>query len=213
MGSGAPRSRPGLSRESLDLLLATLDPVRERAGERYEGIRSRLVRFFLCRGLAQPEELADDTIDRVCRRLVEGEEIRAVDVARYFLGVARNVAREAWDLDQRRRASGATQEMARRSLAAADEPDQGALACLEQCLETLPPEARDLVLRYYDSEPSTKVERRRALASQLGIAPNALRIRLHRLRAQLERCIRRCLRARNETSSFSQSLSSRGEDS
>jgi hypothetical protein len=34
-----------LSREAFDVLLATLDPVRELAGERYEAIRGRLHRL------------------------------------------------------------------------------------------------------------------------------------------------------------------------
>jgi hypothetical protein len=46
---------------------------------------------------------------------------------------------------------------------------------------------------YYGLEGGKAIEQRRTLATRLGIAPNALRIRLHRLRARLEDCARRCL--------------------
>jgi DNA-directed RNA polymerase specialized sigma24 family protein len=196
--SSASRPRPGLSRESLDLLLAALDPVRERAGERYEGIRARLLRFFLSRGAPQPEDLADETIDRVCRRLGEGEVIRAPDVARYFLGVARNVAREAWARESRRESGVPLETVLRRAAAAEHRPDEDAMACMESCLEAMPPETRDVLLRYYDAASPEKAQHRRALADSLGIQPNALRIRLHRLRGSLQGCVRRCLQKRSE---------------
>jgi hypothetical protein len=54
---------------------------------------------------------------------------------------------------------------------------------------------------------------RRALAGQLGVAPNALRIRLHRLRAQLELCVRRCLESGGETNSSARPLQGEGQNS
>jgi DNA-directed RNA polymerase specialized sigma24 family protein len=184
---------PGLSREAFEQLLAALDPVRERAGQRYEGIRARLRRFFMARGMPEPEDLADQTIDRVARKLSEGEIIRTPDLIRYFLGVARNVALQAWSLEQRRRESPRSWEEAISTPSEDDAQEAATLACLERCLEALPPESRTLALHYYDHDPAEKVERRRDLARQLSVGSNALRIRLHRLRAQLAACTRRCL--------------------
>ena len=84
----------GLTREGLEALLAFLDPDRDRAGEKYQQIRQRLVKMFECRGLTPPEEPADETMDRVARRLAEGEHVRAGEPMAYFHGVARNVLRE-----------------------------------------------------------------------------------------------------------------------
>jgi DNA-directed RNA polymerase specialized sigma24 family protein len=192
--------RSELSRESFDALLRVLGPERDRAGERYEAIRERLLCFFRWRRAAGPEALTDETFDRVCRRLVGGETIRAGDVGRYCLGVARNVMREAWDRERRR---GPQEDFwAREStLASPAEPpgeESPALACLHRCLDSLPPETRDLVLLYYEFDGREQIDRRREIASRLGIAPNALRIRLHRVRARLEDCVRACLQGRSE---------------
>jgi len=95
-GEDTPQTtRPlGLTRESFDILLAQLDPDRERAGERYEAIRRKLVRLFEWRGCAAPEDLADETINRVARRLAEGVELRSADPYGYFCGVAHLLYKE-----------------------------------------------------------------------------------------------------------------------
>ena len=85
---------PGLTRESFDILLAQLDPDRERAGERYETIRRKLIRLFEWRGCAAPEELADETINRVARRMAEGVELHSADPYGYFCAVAHLVFKE-----------------------------------------------------------------------------------------------------------------------
>ena len=193
--TGRTRGAASLDGASFEALLLVLNPDRERAGHRYESIRSRLLRFFAWRGARAPEELADATFDRVCRKVTEGLALRSAEAEHYFLGVARNVLREAWDLDRRRPAQELTDQALTRAVPA-PEPrgeDSPALACLERCLGTLPPETRDLVLLYYGFEGGAQIPQRRALATRLGIGVNALRIRLHRLRARLEDCVRGCL--------------------
>jgi hypothetical protein len=59
-----------LSREAFDALLLNLDPDPERAGARVEHLRRALITFFECRGSAAPEELTDDTMNRVARPLL-----------------------------------------------------------------------------------------------------------------------------------------------
>src|SRR5438093_9786924 len=76
-----------LTQEALDKLLVHLDPNRERAGEKYEQIRNGLVRFFEWRGCSFSQDHADETINRVARKLDQGEELR--DVYTYVYGVAR----------------------------------------------------------------------------------------------------------------------------
>jgi hypothetical protein len=48
-------------------------------------------------------------------------------------------------------------------------------------------------MQYYQWEKSAKVGHRQALADQLGIALNALRIRAHRIRVTLRQCVQNCL--------------------
>ena len=65
--------------------------------------------------------------------------------------------------------------------------------CLERCIESLSEENRYLLLKYYGAEGSSKVEQRKRLAEELGIAPNALRIRAYRIRLGLQDCVEKCI--------------------
>ncbi|MBL8114745.1 MAG: hypothetical protein JNK60_17825, partial [Acidobacteria bacterium] len=46
-----------------------------------------------------------------------------------------------------------------------------------------------LLLRYYQGDGASRIENRKALADELHVPMNALRIRVHRLRERLERCV------------------------
>src|SRR6185295_2409353 len=150
-------------RESFEALLGALGSEREGAGERYEALRARLLRFFAWRGSNRPEELTDESFDRVGRRLATGETIHSGDVGRYLLGVARNVLREEWSRD-RRQAAGAVPSELRRTLARAQGSEEAWLACLDHCLEDLGPDLKELVLSYYDRQGGEQLRHRRALA-------------------------------------------------
>src|SRR5262245_58122409 len=60
-----------INQEQFDRLIGWLDSDREKAGARYEWIRNRLIKIFVCRGSNIPEELADKTVNRVARKLPE----------------------------------------------------------------------------------------------------------------------------------------------
>ncbi len=66
--------------------------------------------------------------------------------------------------------------------------------CLKNCLERLPENQKDLIMEYYLESKSAKIEHRKMLACELGIEVGTLRIRAHRIRAILERCVKKCLR-------------------
>jgi DNA-directed RNA polymerase specialized sigma24 family protein len=70
--------------------------------------------------------------------------------------------------------------------------------CLEHCIESLSEENRYLLLKYYGAEGSAKVDRRKQLAEELGIAPNALRIRAYRIRLALQDCVEKCIERSEE---------------
>ncbi len=184
-----------MSREpqAFDLVLASLDSDREKAGESYERIRQKLLRFFEWRGADCPEELADRTFDRVGRKLEEGETIRERDPAGYFYGVARNILREHWN--ERRRQSEALGRLAAEPRRVDDPEGAVRFRCLESCLASLPEKEREFLLGYYVGRGTVKIENRRRISAGLGLAPNALRIRMFRLRARLEECVERCLAA------------------
>ena len=89
-----PKCSVSLLQDDFDHLLAWLDEDRERAGEEYEKLRRRLTTIFAARGCRTPEDLADETIDRVSRRVVSIQETYQGNKTLYFLGVANNVHHE-----------------------------------------------------------------------------------------------------------------------
>lgn len=177
-----------LTPENLEGLLVLLDPDRERAGEQYELLRAKLIRIFEWRGSSSPEDGADETLDRIARKVAAGEVIR--DVHAFAGGVARLIWLES--LKRERRARAALEQLPQ-SEEVVVEPDQR-MECFRSCLGSLPSDARALVIEYYRKEKSAKIESRKRLAESLGIAHGTLRLRVYRLRAQLEQCVENCLK-------------------
>lgn len=189
-----------LGPEAFEKLLVTLDADRDRAAEKYESIRRRLVQVFQWRGCSESEVLADQTIDRVSRKLEEGEQIRAADPAVYFYGVARNVLKEFWTEQRKEQALERSAAPVRGFPGAArdlgDQEVDERLECLDQCLAGLTRDNRELITVYYRSEKSGKIADRMKLARSLALSPGALRIKAHRIRRQLEECVGLALRTR-----------------
>jgi DNA-directed RNA polymerase specialized sigma24 family protein len=192
-----------LTEDAFIKLLEQLDKNRERAGEQYERIRLKLVKFFEWRGCFPGEEYADKAMDRVARKIYEGEEIRSSDPYTYFHGVARFILMEKWrepenaleGLD----ALPPSAEPAENPLAKQEEADEQErlerrMECMSHCLQVLPPESRELMLHYHQGEKSEKIKNRKALSERLKIPLNALRIRTHRIRAGLEACVEKRLK-------------------
>lgn len=169
-------------------LLRRLGDDPERGGEGYESLRRTLVRFFDWRGAHEPEVCADETLDRLARRLDEDASI--VDVRGFAHGIARLVLLEQWRRTRERPAGLAEERLAAAAPAEEEDPRQ---ACFDQCLAELPADGRALILEYYAAEGRQKIDGRKRLASALGLSDTALRNRAQRLRDRLERCIRRCL--------------------
>jgi RNA polymerase sigma factor (sigma-70 family) len=191
-----------LTQRAFENMLARLDSDRERAGEKYELIRQKLITFFEHRACKFPDDYADETINRVARRLDEGKEIHTSDPASYFFGVARNVVKESW-IEGRQTVSLAPDESLllgassqnpdkAREFEAERNEDEQQLECLERCLEELPKESRELITRYYDGEQGIKIRKRKQLAKGLGISLKALGLRALRIREKLEDCVQDC---------------------
>jgi hypothetical protein len=51
-----------MNQEQFEQLLNWLDSDRDKAGAKYESIRKRLIKLFVCRGCDVAEDLADQTI-------------------------------------------------------------------------------------------------------------------------------------------------------
>ena len=183
--ASTPRRKWVLTQDAFDRLLATLDEDRDTAGERYLEIRSNLIRFFQWRGAPFPEEHADETINRIAKRIWEKEEIR--NPGSYYLGVARMLLLEI--NRERVREQHALAELPFSVLSSVESDDfDERIDSLRNCLQHLSDENRQLILRYYHGEKSEKIESRRQLSERLGISVNTLRMRALRIREELQRC-------------------------
>jgi DNA-directed RNA polymerase specialized sigma24 family protein len=176
-----------LSQETFDELLAWLHTDREQAGKIYEEIRNRLIKIFMYRSSAVAEELADETINRVARKVHEIRGTYVGNPSLYFHGVARYVYLE--------HVKKMPDSLPHVLVSPPIEPDESELEhrCLEQCMQHLTPHNRELVLEYFQEDKRAKIERRKELTQRFGITLNALRIRAHRICAHLKKCLHECL--------------------
>lgn len=169
--------------EAFERLLSWLDRDRVRAGERYESIRRKLILIFASRGAAFPEDMADDCMNRVIQKLPEivGQYEGAPEY--YFVGVARYVEME-WKRKQR--------SIEPPVLPPKPPETERNLACLDRCLAQLSDASREIALEYYKNEKKAKIDHRAALAERLGLSSSTLRLRAHRIRQTLEKCVMEC---------------------
>ena len=174
-----------LTRESLGKLLAWLDDDSCRAGEKYETLRLGLVRFFEWRGCEFPEDHADETIDRVARKILQGEEIR--NIHSYVAGVARFVFLEI--LKKRERQQAALRQLPSDPIVEDPSEEDPRLEGVHKCLKRFPPEKAQLLIAYYQGDAGKQIAVRKQLAQELGVSSHTLRMRVQRLRARLEECM------------------------
>jgi RNA polymerase sigma factor (sigma-70 family) len=191
-----------LTEDAFARLLTQLDPDRERAAEKYEEVRRKLMKFFKWRGCLQFEEYADVTIDRVARKIAEGVELQPTTPSSFFYGVAVNLLKEHWRKTASREEMIAGQPEA---LNPSDDPEnireqaetlqeqERRLSCLRRCLGKLPAESVSLIKQYYSEGDVLDKEQRKQIARRLNLSATALRSRAFRIRGELERCVNNCL--------------------
>jgi len=183
-----------LTQDAFDTLLNWLDTDRDEAGRKYEAIRLRLIKILTCRGCREPEELADETINRAVARITDIITEYQGNPALYFYGVAQKVHLEYLRKVRLKDANPVDEDYSLSvGYVEADNEAETEYNCLERCLEHLTTDNRELVLEYYQHERHAKIDHRKRLATELGIAVNALRIRAHRIRRTLEACVRDCV--------------------
>jgi DNA-directed RNA polymerase specialized sigma24 family protein len=190
-----------LTADAFRHLLEWLDEGADSGGEKYLEMRRRLVSFFDRKNCLAPDDLADETLNRVARRLKEEGAITNTTPAHYLYIVARFVFLEylrrsetdAVSLDSASQPGAPSVSVAPNSdLQVSREEQEKRLDCLEGCLDRLEPENRELILHYYRGEQRAKIENRRGLAERLGLTINALGIRACRVRSRLAVCVSEC---------------------
>jgi len=186
---------PGAFRQ----FLQWLDDGTDSRGEKYLEMRRRLVAYFDRKNCVAPDDLADETLNRVARRLEEeAGAITGTAPAQYcyitarfvFLEYLREGARSQTSLSEM--SPGEAEAVLGAAPAADDEAQskERLSASPEECLARLAPADRDLILDYYQGEQRSKIDGRRALATRLRLSVNALSIKACRIRNKLEMCVR-----------------------
>jgi DNA-directed RNA polymerase specialized sigma24 family protein len=182
-----------LKQESFFQLLERLDADSALAGEGYEKLRSKLIFFFDRKGCRIPNELCDETINRVAQKIGGGCEIP--DLLKFSLGVARMVLLEYWN-DPKKDWEQLDEQLAVSDIDREDFEEQR-LECMKKCLQSLSPEDRELIVKNCTLDKNGKLE----MAATMGLTMNALRLRVFRIRAGLRECCEKCIRARKEVTS------------
>jgi DNA-directed RNA polymerase specialized sigma24 family protein len=177
-------------------LLEWFDQGVDSEGQTFLEMRSRLVAYFDRKGCQIPDELADETLNRIARRLEEEGKLETETPAKYCYIVARFVFLEF--LRAQSREKELRSEMQREPQATAEDQNnrdtrERMLECLDQCTGKLDSDQRELILSYYVGKEKVKIENRRRLATSLKITMNALSIRACRIRDRLEECVTRCV--------------------
>jgi DNA-directed RNA polymerase specialized sigma24 family protein len=171
-------------------------------GQKYEEMRQKLISYFDRRNCRSPEDLADETLNRVALKLDEKGSITNVAPAQFCFIKAKQVLHEYW-----RRPD--LKEIALEDMPVTDLPDQHPslgmnsndeqeeeekrMSCLDHCLQNLKRPDHDLIIKYYYGEERVKIDNRQKLANELGISSKALVVRALRIRKRLEECMERCV--------------------
>jgi DNA-directed RNA polymerase specialized sigma24 family protein len=174
-----------LEEKDFEAMLTWLDSSdRDHAGEKYETIRHGLIEVFRCRGCWEPEDLADETINRVARKIRDMKATYSGDPARYFFGVARNLLREYY-----------RRTLRKAPVIQAAQPDdlEERHRCLDECMNQLRADHRTLILEYFSMEKQQRIDNRKELGRGLNTTPNALRVRVYRIKETVATCVKRCV--------------------
>ncbi len=183
---------------SLDQILAWLNPDREVAATLYLQLRADLANIFKWRGCTDPEGLTDEVFDRVARKVTEVRPTYEGDPRLYFRAVANNLVKENL---KKVKTQVSLEDVDLPQPVTTESEEEEAVdmeECLQSCLQELSSEKRELILAYYAKEKQAKIDHRSELSQQFGISVATLRVRVYRMRLSLEGCIERCLERKTQ---------------
>lgn len=193
-----PKKNWSITETAFKKLLEWFDEGENSDGQKYLEIRGRLVSYFDRKNCLNPDELADETLNRVARR-IEEEQIQTETPAKFCYLTARFVFLESLREKEKTNvsldAAGQNVPSAQTSIKENEELQlkEKRLSCLENCVGQLEAENRELIIGYYFGKERVKIENRRALAEKLSLSVNALSVRACRIRHKLEKCVEKCI--------------------
>ncbi len=182
--------------------LKRLHPDPEVAWETYSTVWQKLMMFFQRNGCPAASDHADEALSRIARR-DDLDNIRNFGAFAY--GVARTMRSEIWEKMKK--------EVSLESFPGGTIPDgrnmekeivenidrQRQVRCFRRCVGKLPPDERTLFLSFKLADRETRTDDRSKMAAQTGISAGTLRVRVFRIRREVERCARKCLISREKS--------------
>jgi 5S rRNA maturation endonuclease (ribonuclease M5) len=183
--------------EAWDKFLNLLAEDPDQAGEKYEGIRRRLITYFECRHCPVAERLSDISINRVIKRYFEGEII--TNLMGYVYGVARIVYLEylaKLENDQAMRNEFIRAGEGIVEPVFGDDDSDDLDICFNECMAELPADDRAFIKRYYEESRRKKIDNRKSMVEELNKSKNAVVLKAYHIRQRLKKCINKCLKKR-----------------
>ncbi|MDX6528435.1 MAG: hypothetical protein QOH41_725 [Blastocatellia bacterium] len=160
----------------------------EQADTAYMSLWRDLVKYFQMKGeITEAEDLAHSVIERMFKKACyDGLELPISQVSFYSFGIAKNV----WQEHRRKLHLLSKQQVSLETghprfvlvgpEQERDEREDLLFDILDECMAKLSDRDKDLILSYYDRE------KRNALAADYSVSRETLRVRVHRIRQQLE---------------------------
>lgn len=169
-----------------DLAWQALTRKLKQAGIEYSSLHRLVTTLFVgWRCGADSEALADVTLDRVGRKIGEGEDVRSV--TSYSRRIAKYLYSEyCRDRDKFRKMLWEYRYL-HPEVEESEEDANRRTECQKACIKKLPESDRRLVLDYY-----LRGSDRSVLADEIGIPLATLRTQIHRLKLRLAKCEEQC---------------------
>jgi DNA-directed RNA polymerase specialized sigma24 family protein len=177
------KAKKEITQDKFKAFLHWLSPEKDKAGEEYERLRFRLTTFFATRNCRFPEDLADETINRV---IIKTVEIAVENKLAFFYGVAKNVFLESLRKEKNH------VNIDDIEIAAKPVEPKFADKCLDKCLSELSLENRTLIIDYFSESKSAKITLREKISDKLGITQTNLRMKIVRIKQKLKKCLVEC---------------------
>lgn len=176
-----------LNRQQLEALLNWLHTDTEKTGQIYNKILNRLHKYFTCNGCRHSEDCTTVVMNRIAKKINEGEKIEKEPVA-FALGFARLVLHEYWRWQKN------SPEIAKPEIPEPpivdEQENPGREKCWEKCLKTFPYEKIKLLKDYLSANRKQKFE----IAKNLNTTIESLRVKISRIKEALKKCEGDCLR-------------------
>lgn len=187
--------------ETFKKLLSLFDNDPGQAAVKYGLTYRKLIKYFEWNNCLTPSECADETVDRVIKK-INGLKIQSEDPSYYFFGVARRVLRECWRKRKKENAPPLAEpvesppELPEERLEE-ETAEERRKECMHKCFQALSSEDQQILAEYFrGSKPGQNKKNRRELMKLLEIAANVLRLRIFHLKGRLNACYENCIKNR-----------------